>query len=232
MSVRRNSANWRWLSGIAVAKLFYFLFNIWAEIIRNYFSKILDINQCTMMNFDTKKLYYFIAVRFKRTPAKVQGQALSWLQVNVRSDFEFKIYEPRILKFVIWTYSQILTLLDITLPIHMLFSFFEDGINSLIETEGEYDEFIQQLNLPSRSTISEFFAIFKPLTPWIHIFSFDFPISIPHFTKTDKYLVWIFHYNDLERGGGTKSKIWLQIRVLHTNPSPPPHHTSPYTRFQ
>lgn len=37
----------------------------------------------------------------------------------------------------------------------MLFSFFENGINSLVETEGEYDEFIQQLNLPSRSSISE-----------------------------------------------------------------------------
>lgn len=48
-----------------------------------------------------------------------------------------------------------LTLLDIKLPLRMLFSFFEDGINSLIETEGEYDEFIQQLNLPLRSTICE-----------------------------------------------------------------------------
>lgn len=40
----------------------------------------------------------------------------------------------------------------------MLFSFFDDGINSLIETEGEYDEFIQQLNLPSRNTVCKFYA--------------------------------------------------------------------------
>lgn len=48
------------------------------------FSKILDINQCTMMNFDSKKMYHFIGYRFKRTSAKVQGQALSWLQVKLK----------------------------------------------------------------------------------------------------------------------------------------------------
>lgn len=52
-------------------------------------------------------------------------------------------------------FFQVLTLLDIQLPIYMLFSFFDNGINSLVETEGEYDEFIQQLNLPSRSSISK-----------------------------------------------------------------------------
>lgn len=52
-----------------------------------------------------------------------------------------------------------LTLLDITLPTNTLFSFFEDGINSLIETESEYDEFIQQLNLPLRSTICRYFSL-------------------------------------------------------------------------
>lgn len=43
---------------------------------------MLDINQSSMNNFDTKKMYHFIAVRFKKTSAKVQGQALSWLQVS------------------------------------------------------------------------------------------------------------------------------------------------------
>lgn len=46
------------------------------------FSKILDINHCSLMNFDAKKMYYFISVRFKKTSAKVQGQALTWLQVR------------------------------------------------------------------------------------------------------------------------------------------------------
>lgn len=48
---------------------------------------------------------------------------------------------------------QILTLLDITLPIHMLFSFFEEGINSLTEGDHDYDEFTHPLNPPPRSNI-------------------------------------------------------------------------------
>jgi len=34
------------------------------------------------LGFDAKKLYRFVAVRFKKTSAKVQEQALNWLQVR------------------------------------------------------------------------------------------------------------------------------------------------------
>jgi hypothetical protein len=44
-------------------------------------SKILDPDM-SPLGFDAKKLYYFVAVRFKKTSAKVQEQALNWLQVR------------------------------------------------------------------------------------------------------------------------------------------------------
>lgn len=34
------------------------------------------------LGFDATKLYNFIGVRFKRTVAKVQEQALTWIQVE------------------------------------------------------------------------------------------------------------------------------------------------------
>jgi hypothetical protein len=34
------------------------------------------------LGFDAKKLYRFVAIRFKKTSAKVQEQALNWLQVR------------------------------------------------------------------------------------------------------------------------------------------------------
>lgn len=49
---------------------------------------------------------------------------------------------------------QILTLLDITLPIHMLFTFFEEGINSLTEIDShDYDEFMPPVNFQPRNSI-------------------------------------------------------------------------------
>lgn len=53
---------------------------------------MLDINQCTITNFDAKKMYHFIAVRFKRTSDKVQAQALSWLQVSMALVFSLGAY--------------------------------------------------------------------------------------------------------------------------------------------
>lgn len=34
------------------------------------------------LGFDAKKMYHFVAVRFKKTSPKVQEQALAWLQVH------------------------------------------------------------------------------------------------------------------------------------------------------
>jgi len=54
------------------------------------------------LGFDTKKMYNFVAKRFINTSAKVQEQALNWLQT--------------------------LTMLEITMPLDQLFSIFSDGI--------------------------------------------------------------------------------------------------------
>lgn len=45
------------------------------------FSKILD-SDMSPLGFDATKLYNFIGVRFKGTTAKVQEQALTWIQVK------------------------------------------------------------------------------------------------------------------------------------------------------
>ncbi|XP_026830601.1 protein unc-79 homolog, partial [Ooceraea biroi] len=64
-------------------------------------SKILD-RDMNSLGFDTKKMYNFVAKRFVNTSAKVQEQALNWLQT--------------------------LTMLEITLPLDQLFSIFSDGV--------------------------------------------------------------------------------------------------------
>lgn len=45
-------------------------------------SKILDPDM-NPLGFDVKKMYRFVAIRFEKTTAKVQLQALHWLQVSV-----------------------------------------------------------------------------------------------------------------------------------------------------
>ncbi|XP_039288508.1 protein unc-79 homolog isoform X2 [Nilaparvata lugens] len=76
-------------------------------------SKILDPDM-SPLGFDAKKLYQFVSIRFKQTTPKVQEQALNWLQV--------------------------LTALEIVIPLHLLFSFFEEGINSLKQTGSSNEE--------------------------------------------------------------------------------------------
>ncbi|CAH1714206.1 unnamed protein product [Aphis gossypii] len=72
--------------------------------LRMLLCKILD-SDMNPLGFDATKLYNFIGVRFKGTSAKVQEQALTWIQV--------------------------LTSLEIIIPIHLLFNFFKDGLDSL-----------------------------------------------------------------------------------------------------
>ncbi|XP_069685618.1 protein unc-79 homolog isoform X4 [Periplaneta americana] len=69
--------------------------------LKNLLSKILDPDM-SPLGFDAKKLYRFIAIRFKKTSAKVQEQALNWLQT--------------------------LTVLEIVIPLSELFSMFNDGV--------------------------------------------------------------------------------------------------------
>ncbi|KAG8292811.1 Protein unc-79 [Homalodisca vitripennis] len=76
------------------------------------------------LGFEVKKLFHFISVRFKQTTPKVMEQALNWLQV--------------------------LTILDIVIHRHLLFTFFEDGINSM--KEGDIKE--RDKEIPRKSCIS------------------------------------------------------------------------------
>ncbi|XP_020280656.1 protein unc-79 homolog isoform X3 [Pseudomyrmex gracilis] len=76
-------------------------------------SKILD-RDMNSLGFDVKKMYNFVAKRFVNTSAKVQEQALHWLQT--------------------------LTLLEITIPLEQLFAIFSDGVTvmqSMTSAESE-----------------------------------------------------------------------------------------------
>ncbi|XP_046405195.1 protein unc-79 homolog isoform X2 [Ischnura elegans] len=72
--------------------------------LRTLLSKILDPDM-SPLGFDAKKMYHFISIRFKKTAAKVQEQALNWL--------------------------QILTTLEIVIPLHLLFSMFGNGVKGM-----------------------------------------------------------------------------------------------------
>lgn len=64
-------------------------------------SKILD-PEMSPLGFDAKTMYNFVAIRFEKTTAKVQQQALRWL--------------------------QILSKLGILIPLNQLFAMFGDGV--------------------------------------------------------------------------------------------------------
>lgn len=49
--------------------------------LRIILSKILD-SDMSPLGFDAKKMYNFVGLRFKNASAKVQEQALHWLQVR------------------------------------------------------------------------------------------------------------------------------------------------------
>lgn len=60
------------------------------------------------LGFDTTKMYNFIAQRFINVSAMVQEQALKWLQT--------------------------LTMLEIIIPLNLLYSMFKDGIEAMQQT--------------------------------------------------------------------------------------------------
>lgn len=64
-------------------------------------SKILD-REMSPLGFEPKMMYHFVAIRFDQTTAKVQQQALHWL--------------------------QILSKLEILIPMDQLFVMFGDGV--------------------------------------------------------------------------------------------------------
>jgi len=71
-------------------------------------SKILD-REMSPLGFDAKTMYNFVAIRFEKTTAKVQQQALHWL--------------------------QILTKLGILIPLNQLFAMFGDGVRIMKQHE-------------------------------------------------------------------------------------------------
>ncbi|KAK0097709.1 hypothetical protein PV326_014335 [Microctonus aethiopoides] len=76
--------------------------------------KILD-PEMSPLGFDAKKMYNFVAKRFINTSAKVQEQALNWLQT--------------------------LTMLEITIPLTQLFCMFSDGVAVMSTTNSaDFDE--------------------------------------------------------------------------------------------
>ncbi|KAH8399491.1 hypothetical protein KR215_011704 [Drosophila sulfurigaster] len=87
-------------------------------------SKILD-PEMSPLGFDAKTMYNFVAIRFEKTTAKVQQQALHWL--------------------------QILTKLEILIPLVQLFAMFGDGVRIMkygiqheLMREKEKDPQVQQ----------------------------------------------------------------------------------------
>lgn len=67
-------------------------------------SKMLDTD-ISPLGFDANKMYHFVAEKFEKPSAQIQDQALHWLQV--------------------------LTVLDITIPLSLLFNMFHDGVSIL-----------------------------------------------------------------------------------------------------
>ncbi|XP_003736929.2 protein unc-79 homolog isoform X1 [Drosophila pseudoobscura] len=87
-------------------------------------SKILD-PEMSPLGFDGKTMYNFVAIRFEKTTAKVQQQALHWL--------------------------QILTKLEILIPLVQLFAMFGDGVRIMkygIQHELMREKDAAQLQLP------------------------------------------------------------------------------------
>lgn len=75
-------------------------------------SKILD-TEMSPLGFHAEKMYHFVAERFEKTTSKVQEQALHWLQT--------------------------LTMLEITIPLQLLFTIFGEGVKNM-KIEGDADE--------------------------------------------------------------------------------------------
>ncbi|RZB38818.1 unc-79 -like [Asbolus verrucosus] len=101
--------------------------------LRIILSKILD-TEMSPLGFDAKKMYQFVAGRFQKTSAKVQEQALHWLQT--------------------------LTMLEIIIPLHLLFTIFGDGVTYMkggaeetAEKAIKYHE-LETNEGPKRSSIS------------------------------------------------------------------------------
>lgn len=115
-------------------------------------SKILDPDM-SPLGFDARTMYNFVAIRFEKTTAKVQQQALHWL--------------------------QILSKLGILIPLVQLFAMFGDGVRIMKygvqhelmrEKESQQDsrassktttkDSKSDINAPRRSSICKYYCLF------------------------------------------------------------------------
>ncbi|XP_072402043.1 protein unc-79 homolog isoform X3 [Diabrotica undecimpunctata] len=95
--------------------------------LRIILNKILDTDM-SPLGFNSKKMYQFVSFRFQKTSAKVQQQALQWLQT--------------------------LTLLEIIIPLDLLFTIFGEGVSNMkegiVESDGEPIT-LHDLEIPSKA---------------------------------------------------------------------------------
>ena len=103
------------------------------------YSKILDPDM-SPLGFDAKKLYHFVYIRFTKTSAKVQEQALNWLQVTYH-------HTPIIINLsslstitILPSPLQSLTVLEIVIPLPLLFSMFADGVKMMRGSKEEHEK--------------------------------------------------------------------------------------------
>lgn len=85
-------------------------------------SKMLDTD-ISPLGFDANKMYHFVAEKFEKPSAQIQDQALHWLQA--------------------------LTVLDITIPLSLLFNMFNDGVSIL--KDGLIPESTSQAIVPKKT---------------------------------------------------------------------------------
>ncbi len=87
-------------------------------------SKVLDPD-LSPLGLQPKQMYQFISIRFENTTAPIQEQALSWLQVLIlMKTIEYLI---NLFKYDI----QILTMLEVPVPLNLLNTMFSAGVKSL-----------------------------------------------------------------------------------------------------
>lgn len=102
-------------------------------------SKILD-SDMSPLGFHAEKMYHFVVVRFEKSTAKVQEQALHWLQT--------------------------LTMLEIIIPLQLLFTIFGEGVRNL---KGE-DEVGEKVVKPYKVDGSKHGLICKRISSFTKIY--------------------------------------------------------------
>ena len=141
--------------------------------------KIFDI--CiSPFEFGSDKLFHFLERRFVNAGADVQEQRLCWMQVRLRSQYELDV---RLREVV---FSQILTRLDIAIPLESVLVMFADGVASLplarVSDVTAHDVLLQQTS--QVNVDMEDIPVGSPLSPGNRhasseprVFTFDVPQS-------------------------------------------------------